>query len=75
MEWRLCQAVRLGEHVHPISLTDQEVRFNHHQAPKIIPGVVLGEPTFQKHAKVALSVRLKPSRIISYSYIESNKES
>ena len=71
MEWCMHQAVRLGEHLHAIRLTNQAVGFNHHQAPKII----LGEPTFQKHAKVAFSVRLKPSRLTSNSYVESNKAS
>ena len=71
MEWRMSQAVRLGENLHPVLPTNQAYGFNHHQGPKII----LGELTFQKHANVAVSFRLKPTSLFSYSYVESNKAS
>ena len=69
MEWCMCQAVRLGQHLRPILLTNQAVEFNRHQAPKVI----LGGLTLQKQAKVAFSFTRKPSRFFSYSYVESNK--
>ena len=71
MAWGMSQVVRRGEHLHRVLPTDRAYRFNDHQGPKIIPG----ELTCQKHSKFAVSFRLKPSSLFSYSYVESNKES
>ena len=69
MEWGMSQAMHPREHFHRVLPTNQVYGFNHHQGPKII------ELAFQKHAKVAVSFRLKLSNFFSYSYVESNQQS
>src|SRR5467141_2662215 len=62
MEWYMCQAMRLQEVLHAILLTNRPNWFNHHPHRIGLRGL-----TRQKHAKVALNMRLKPSRFSSYS--------